>query len=146
MRRASVIFLLALAVLSCSRPLSRETFVLKDWAGVGNMYAFDLDLSDSTVAYSLSFYTRMDRKAFEAFRTEAIPLNIRWISPSDSSCSEKAFLSVEGQDSAYFFKDIISPFKQGFRPFEPGVWRLRVQVPRNCAVLRGLGMICKREE
>lgn len=147
MRQFAVILLSALAVFSCSRPLSRETFVLKDKAGVGNTYSFALDLSDSTVFYAISFYTRMNRKPFQPFRSGDIPLHVRWTSPSDSSYSETAVLATSvSVDSSYFSRDFLQQYKQGFRPFEPGIWRLRVQMPTDCDCLLGWGVICKREE
>jgi|BioPla2DNA2_1021312.scaffolds.fasta_scaffold47598_2 hypothetical protein len=148
MRRVVLIVLIAWTAFSCARPLSRESFIRREKAGISNLYSFELDLSDSTTAYRISFYTRRDRKKpFLPFSDEDIRLRVRWISPSDSSYSEEAVLPAgSAVDSTYFFRDYLATFKQNFRPFEPGVWRVRVHVVRGGEDLLGLGIICGREE
>lgn len=147
MRRVVLIVLIAWAAFSCARPPSQESFVRKEKAGIGNLYSFELDLSDSTAAYRISFYTRRVRKPFAPFSDEDIRLKVRWTSPSDSSYSEEAVITAgTAVDSAYFYRDYLASFKQDFRPFEPGVWRMRVHVAGGGEDLLGLGIICSREE
>ncbi len=147
MRRTVLIVLIAWAAFSCARPVSQGSFVRREKAGIGNLYSFELDLSDSTISYRISFCTRRDRKPFAPFSDEDIRLRVRWTSPSDSSYSEEAVLAAgTAVDSAYFYRDYLASFKRDFRPFEPGVWRVRVQVAGGGEDLLGLGIICDREE
>lgn len=147
MRRCLIIFICLTAVVSCSRPLSYEPFVLREKAEYGDTYSYDLNLSDSTASYSLSFYTRIERRAFNPFETDSLGLDLRWISPSGSVYSETAVLSaLAPSDSSYFDKDCIWNFRNRLIVPEYGNWRLRVQVLNNPEELRGLGIIFKEKK
>ena len=93
MKGRLLIIILASVLASCSRPSSYEPFVMKEKAEYGDTYPFVLDLSDSTVSYSLAFYTRLERAAFGKFSNEDIILDLRWFSPSDSIFADTTVIS-----------------------------------------------------
>lgn len=147
MRKLVLAAVLSATVFSCAEPVSREQFVLKEDAQSRSRYSFALDFSDSAASYGISFYTRIERGAFKPFRSDSVRLNVRWTSPSDSSWSEIAVIPLKAAaDSAYFFKDYIAPFKGRFVPFEAGAWKLDAVVSGDYESLRGLGVVCRREE
>lgn len=136
-----------LAVVSCSRPPSYETFVLKEDADYGDTYSFNLDFFDSLSTFDLSLYTRMERQAFEAFPADSLDLRVNWISPSDSILTEDILLDLgDPVDSSYFHKDYICSLSERVVPFESGTWRLRIMVRNNSDGLRGLGVIFRRND
>ncbi len=148
MRDLLLALALSLAVGSCSRPVSYEPFVIKEKAEYGDTYIFNLDLSDSTVAYGLEFYTRLERAAFGEFLSDSISLDLRWISPSDSvMISDTTFIRVECPvDSSYYNKDFVSLYKERLSLPEHGLWRLKARVLNGSESLRGLGVIFTRKE
>ena len=74
MRGRVFLYLLALAVVSCVRPSSREFFVLRENAEYGDTYSFFLDLSDSSATYGIDFFTRLERESFKSFPGDDIIL------------------------------------------------------------------------
>ena len=92
MRRPVLIFLLAAAALSCSRPSSQEPFVTREKAEYGDTYNFTLPMDDSTRSYSLAFYTRLERKPLVPFSTDSVILEVRFVSPSDSVVQDKVVM------------------------------------------------------
>ena len=79
-------FLLLLAVFSaCSRPVSEEYFILKGDAPEG-VYAFPLDLADTTVAYDLSLFVRPDPRDSSGF-----PLTASWYKGDSLRFTEELF-------------------------------------------------------
>ncbi len=148
MRSLITALVLSLAVASCSRPVSYEPFVIKEDAEYGDTYIFNLDLSDSTVAYGLDFYTRLERPAFGEFPSDSVSLDLRWISPSDSVIiSDTTFIRVECPvDSSYYNKDYLSAYKEDLDLPEHGLWRLKARVMNDSESIRGLGVIFTRKE
>ena len=148
MRSLFPALVLSLAVASCSRPVSYEPFVIREDAEYGDTYIFNLDLSDSTVAYGLDFYTRLERRAFGAFPSDSVSLDLRWISPSDSVIiSDTTFIRVgRSVDSSYFNKDYLSVYKEKLDLPEHGLWRLKARVLNDSESIRGLGVIFTRKE
>ena len=148
MRSLIPALVLSLAVASCSRPVSYEPFVIKEEAEYGDTYIFNLDMSDSTVAYSLDFYTRLERPAFGKFPSDSVSLDLRWISPSDSVIiSDTTFIRVERPvDSSYYSKDYLSAYKEYLDLPEHGLWRLKARVLNDSESIRGLGVIFTRKE
>ena len=145
MKGRLLIFILAALAASCSRPSSYEPFVMKEKAEYGDTYSFILDLSDSTVSYSLDFYTRLERPAFGEFPDENLVLDLRWFSPSDSIFADTTFIKVgHPLDSAYYSRDFISSYRDPLLLPERGEWRLKAKVVENAHSLRGLGVILKR--
>ena len=148
MRDCFLTLALLLVVASCSRPTSYEPFVVREKAEYGDTYIFNLDLSDSTVAYGLDFYTRLERPAFGIFPSDSISLDLRWISPSDSVIiSDTTFIHVACPvDSSYYTKDFMAGYKEAFSLPEHGIWRLKARVLNDSEAIRGLGMIFTRKE
>ena len=148
MRSLIPALVLSLAVASCSRPASYEPFVIREEAEYGDTYIFNLDLSDSTVAYGLDFYTRLERPAFGKFPSDSVSLDLRWISPSDSVIiSDTTFIRVERPvDSSYYNKDYLSAYKEDLDLPEHGLWRLKARVLNDSESIRGLGVIFTRKE
>ncbi len=147
MKRCFFIFISLLA-LSCSRPSSYETFVLREKAEYGDTYSFNLDCHDTLVSYDLDLYTRLERQAFGNFSTDSLDLSVKWISPSDSIHSSDTLVLHLGVpiDSSYFSKDYICPFRKDFMVSEQGIWRVRIHIRNNPDELRGLGVIFKSAE
>ena len=148
MRDCFLTLALLLAVASCSRPSSYEPFVVREKAEYGDTYIFNLDLSDSTVAYSLDFYTRLERPAFGTFPSDSISLDLRWISPSDSVIvSDTTSIHVACPvDSSYYTKDFVTVYKEALNLPEHGIWRLKARVLNDSESIRGLGVIFTRKE
>ena len=145
MRGLAVIPILAAVLLGCSQPPSYEPFVLKEDAEYGDTYPFILDLTDSTVSYSLDFYTRLERQSFREFPSDSIMLDLRWFSPSDSIFSDTTSIRVgHAVDSAYYSRDFITSYRERLVVPERGKWRLKAKVVNDHESLRGLGIILKR--
>lgn len=144
MKGRLLISILALAAVCCSKPPSREFFVLREDAEYGDTYPFLLDLSDSSSTYSLDFFTRLERPAFGDFPEDRIILDIRWFSPSDSILVDTAYVDVSRPvGSAYYTKDFISCYKDRLDLPGSGEWRLKAKVVNDSEVIRGLGVILK---
>ena len=145
MKGRGIIFILALMAVCCSRPSSYEPFVIREKAEYGDTYPFSLDLSDSTVSYSLDFYTRLERLPFGDYPSENIVLDLRWISPDDSILVDTAYINISHPvDSAYYSRDFISSYSDALDLPSSGEWRLNAKVVNDSQVLRGLGIILKR--
>ena len=144
MKGRFLIFALAAMTVCCSRPPSYEPFMIREKAEYGDTYSFMVDLSDTTVNYSLDFYTRLERAAFGEFPSDSIVLDLRWFSPSDSIYTDTAFVRIgRPVDSAYYSRDFISPYDGRLKLPEAGKWRLKAKVVNDSEALRGLGIILK---
>ena len=64
MRGHFLAFVLAVVAVGCSQPRSREFFQMRENAEYGDTYSFSLDLCDSTVTYSMDFFTRFAQRIF----------------------------------------------------------------------------------
>lgn len=126
--------LLLLLAASCGEPLRQGCFV----EGEGP-YVFALDLSDTSAAYNLDFYTRIDARDVPA----SIPLYIRWTSPAGEEFRETVYLPLEGRGSI-FSRQVYQPYRADLRPALPGEWTLTVAIPYRPDGLRGLGLVCNR--
>ena len=147
MRGGSLILLLAVAAAACSRPSSREFFVVRENAEYGDTYSFILDLGDSTAEYGLDFYTRLERGAFETFPSDDIVLDLRWFSPSDSILTDTAFVRIgDNSGQSYYTKDLVSGYTDRLELPEAGEWRLKTRIVNDAGAIRGLGLILKRDD
>ena len=145
MKGRSFIFVLAVLAVCCSQPPSYEPFVIREKAEYGDTYSFMVDLSDSTISYSLDFFTRLERDAFGEFPSDSIVLDLRWFSPSDSILTDTTFVKIgRPVDSAYYSRDFISPYDDNLKRYEAGKWRLKAKVVNDSEALRGLGIILRR--
>lgn len=147
MRSLFPALVLLMAVASCSRPSSYEPFIVREKAEYGDTYNFNLDMSDSTVSYALSFYTRLERQSFQAFPSDSVSLDLRWISPSDSVIlSDTTFIRVgQAVDSSYYSKDYVVGYSDALDLPERGVWRLKAKVLNDSEEIRGIGIIFTRK-
>lgn len=133
---------LLLFVAGCSRPSSREYFMLREDAEYGDSYSFILDMSDSSASYGLDFFTRLEKRSFGEFPEEDIMLDIRWFSPLDSILTDTLFLSLaHPSGSAYYTKDFIFPYKDPLELPGAGEWRLKARIVNDSQTIRGLGVI-----
>ena len=146
MRGRLWILVLAVALACCSRPPSREFFILRENAEYGDTYSFFLDLDDSTQTYSLDFFTRLERRSFGDFPEDRIMLDIRWFSPEDSILADTAYVDVAvPAGSAYYTRDFVSSYKDGMRLPVAGEWRLKARIVNDSETVRGLGIIVRRD-
>lgn len=147
MRNCFLAMALVMAVASCSRPSSYEPFIVREKAEYGDTYNFTLDMSDSTAAYGLSFFTRLERQAFEDFPSDSISLDLRWIATLDSVIfSDTTFILVGSPvDSSYFSRDFVSVYKETLDLPACGEWRLKARILNDSEEIRGLGVIFTRK-
>ena len=144
MKAASPV-LFALLMLAGCRPASYEQFVRADQAS-GGEYVFNLDLSDSTASYDISLYTRVDSGIMKAEDpSHSLGLEIRWRAASglqaDSTfLCETVYVPYGGRAGSN------SLYRSGVRPNPAGEWRVLVRPLDAPAGLRGIGIICKRND
>ncbi len=130
MKRILLLCVLLPVVFSCREPRSMEYF-----QGGEGPYVFTLQLTDTTAAYHLDFYTRIDGDAQEL--PADLPLHISWRSPSDSLFQETVYLPLS--------REIYVPYRSGVRPREWGEWTLRVS-PRSLPEgWQGLGLAISKQ-
>ena len=147
MKGRVLLSVLMLALACCSRPSSREYFVMRENAGYGDTYSFTLDLSDTLLTYELDFFTRLERIPFEDFRDDDIILDLRWFSPADSILTDTLVVSIsEPVGSDFFSKDIVTPYDIGGLLDDPGEWRLNAKVVNDSESIRGLGLILNQRK
>ena len=129
-----------LLLLSGCRPASYEQFIRADQAQDGE-YVFALDLSDSTVTYDLSLYTRVDPALMAAATPSAeIALQVCWQSTAVEAMSETVYLPYGAAGGT------VQLYRSGIKPTAAGEWRLTITPMTPPAGLRGLGIICKRND
>ena len=146
MKGGLLISVLALAAVCCSRPPSREYFVIREKAEYGDTYSFLLDFSDSSATYGLDFFTRLERHSFGDFPEDRIMLDIRWFSPLDSILVDTAYVDVTvPAGSAYYTRDFVSSYKDGMSLPVAGEWRLKARIVNDSETIRGLGIIVRQD-
>lgn len=128
--------LVLLLAFACREPSSVEQFI-----AAPGPYEFQVEMTDTTVSYDFSFYTRLDGYPSELQAAHELPLRITWISPSDSVFTENVFMPLKGQ-STLFSRQVLQPYRTNVRPVQPGLWTLTVTVPYSGGreLLRGLGL------
>ena len=136
--RSVMPLVVAFVLAACSQPDTYEQFIRVSDAPEG-VYAFELDLSDSTALYDFSFYLRNDKASLWAQAADrAVPLDIVWEAPSGDSWAERVYLSSGDEHGR------VVPFRRDCAPAESGVWTLRVTPQDTDKGWRGLGIICHR--
>jgi len=147
MRRAALILIVIAAAFSCTQPPSREMFISREKAEYGDTYAFDLDLSDTTVTFDVTLVTMFERKPFIPFGPDSLAVAMKWVSPSDSVYSDTTYVEMRmAADSTYFIKEVLTPLTVGPGRPENGTWRLMAKVKDAPEAVRGLGIICSRND
>ena len=130
--------LLALSAAACSRPGSYERFVTIAQSS-GGVYEFELDLSDTTSTYDISFYTR----TLGGGQTVApsLPLMVAWESPEGVlALEEKVFMRAGGD------RGRVEPYRSGVAMAEPGIWKISIRPAEVPEGFSGMGIICKRND
>ena len=125
--RISALAALILLALSCSEPLSSETFVKK----TDGTYTFEVDMSRSGCTYDISFYTRLDSR----HKVSGFPMDVRWKSPSGEVYDERVYFDCSEHSRVLY--------RTGLIPQEEGVWTVGVRA--DAEGMRGLGLICERK-
>ena len=143
MRRVGFLCTLALLVAACQEPFSSESFVPG-----GGPYEFVLDLTDSTAAYDLDLYSRLDGNPEELVPLQGTMLRAEWHSPSDSLFVEKVYLPLKGTCRSYYSRQIYQPYREDVRVVEPGIWTLVIrQEDRSQLVpFRGMGLVVRKKK
>ncbi|MCQ2154162.1 MAG: hypothetical protein MJY44_06345 [Bacteroidales bacterium] len=127
--------LFAAAFPSCSKPSAFECFVRSSEVPDGGRYCFDLDLSDSLVAWSVDFYSRMDTPLFLR-KSFPVRMDVLWISPTGEEYAESVYADFSGTGGSRL------PYRRGVIPPERGLWRLEVEVSPRYGEMNGLGIVC----
>lgn len=129
MKRALVFISFLSLLAGCVRPLSYEQFVRSDQATDG-VYSFDVDMSDSLSSYTVSFYSKVDRK-----KPVDVPLQVLWTSPSGKEYSESVYMKM-GQR-----KGDREVYRSSLVPNEFGDWTICVTSLNDLKGFRGIGII-----
>ena len=136
MKNLSCLLSILLLLAACREPSSVEQFI-----PAPGPYEFQVEMSDTTVSYDFSFYTRLDGNPSELQAAHELPLRVTWISPSDSSYTENVYMPLTGR-SSLFSRQVFQPYRAHVRPVQPGEWTLLVTIPYadGREILRGLGL------
>ncbi|MGN1234028.1 MAG: hypothetical protein ACI4UJ_11375 [Candidatus Cryptobacteroides sp.] len=147
MGRLSTIILfmvLPMALLSCSEPDSSEIFVRNRDRDAAGRYVFDVDMKDSTRAYSMDLYVAFSctEKVFSSF--SQLPANVMWVSPEGIVYEDNVLICGESaESSSTFLKAVKAPYRKGAVPVPAGMWTAMVSVPADSVAkygIAGLGM------
>ena len=122
-----------LTLISCSEPLTDESFVRRD-EQINGAYEFALDMSDGEFTYDLSFYTIIDGTG-----VTQLPLSIELVSPSGVRYAEKVTMDVSGTQVD------MQLYRSSLVPVEYGIWALRVTPMMDIPQMRGLGLINEKK-
>ena len=125
-----IVAALLLLAASCSKPASYEQFIRRDAAPEG-VYGFELDFSDSTALYDLSFYAPAVK------RDTMLALDVLWSCPGADSLQERVYLPMKG-------REVIELYRSDAAPAPAGIWKLSVKVDGAPEDFLGIGIICKR--
>ena len=137
-RRGKWALLVALAcglmLPGCSEPDGVELFVRREEVR-GGVYVFSLPLKDTTAAYDFWFYSRAERDRLENLR-----LNVQWLAPSGDGFAETVYMrTVEPRGTKELYRSAMVPA-------QAGDWQLSVRPVGADGAIRGLGVICKKNE
>lgn len=148
MRHWGILFLSAgFLALSCAEPSSREYFVKVSGTDQSGRYAFTLDMGDTLAAYSIYFFTRIDREDFPA--SGDIAVDISFVSPSGIVYGERVYLPEAAFSSGDgYANDCDVPYRTGFRPSECGIWNMYIAFPdeERHEGLRGMGVRLSKDK
>lgn len=137
-----------LMALSCSQPLSVETFVRSSAKDASGRYPFILCMDDSLAVYSIRFFTRMDISADEFNGLQDIAVDVLLESPSGKGYAERVYLGKKDFVSGRgFAKDYNMPYRTGFRPMEYGQWNMYLTLPEKAPadMVRGMGVCLSKQ-
>ena len=138
----------AVAGISCSRPVSYEKFVSVEDREANGLYSFSIDLSDSLCTYDVSFYSRIDAIRFKEMHSRDFSLMVTWTAPSGQRYRETVYFGPfdESAGSDPYSRQYVKPYRRSLVPVEFGTWDIEVLVNSGAEVpgFRGLGIICKK--
>lgn len=130
--------------VSCSSPEAVEQFVSVSDVDAAGRLGFELNMSDTSATYDLSFFTRVDSPDRKFGQLTEFPLRVYFVSPAGKVFSETVYLPLElfeGTDS--FVHDICVDYRSDIVPYEYGIWNLYV-IPPAVDGLRGIGVILNK--
>jgi len=130
--------LVALSAMACSRPVSYEKFINISQSD-GGVYEFELDLSDTTCTYDISFYTRTLGEA--PVDSLSLPLMVAWESPEGNLALEEKVFMRPGTDEGN-----VELYRKGVAMAEPGIWKISLRPIEIPMGFSGMGIICKRND
>ena len=130
-----------LLLASCSNPRSVETFAPTEEGSAA--YRFELDLSDTSVFYDLSFYGRIDADRALLDSLQALPLEVVFNAPDNTLYGESVAVPLRRDHplSASFSV----PYRSHMRPVLPGTWLLTLTAPDGLEGLQGVGIILNHD-
>lgn len=138
----------AVAGVSCSRPVSYEKFVSVEDREANGLYSYTIDLSDSLCTYDVSFYSRIDANRIREFHSRDFSLMVTWTAPSGQRYRETVYFGLfdESSGSDPYSRQYVKPYRRSLVPVEFGTWEIEVLVNSGAEVpgFRGLGIICKK--
>jgi hypothetical protein len=139
MRHATLLLIATLFVVACNEPVQFEKFIRSDVAE-GGVYTFDVDLADSTCTYDFLLFTRIDGEPEALANAGYLPLFITWSSPSGREATEKVFLPLTEGRNEHYSRQILTPYRVDFAPFEAGKWQIRILPGTDMGGVTGLGL------
>jgi len=145
--KAGLFIVILSCMLSCTEPISSDSFQKNFDRDAMGWFSFIVDMSDSLSTYDLSFYTLAEGQLTEVKNLPDIPLEIRMYSPT-GECYEE---TVSIPASSFLKKGSFRKYcKTGYRkdciPAVNGVWNVKVNIPLTTfPSIRGLGLICTRD-
>ena len=104
---------------------------------VEGRYVFDLDLSDEDCSYDISFFTRIDKPLLRNVADTSFRLAVNWTSDQGDILDEAVWFPIDSTQVLY---------RKGVSMVNPGIWTLCVETIGEPVGMRGLGIICKRNE
>lgn len=123
----------ALSLISCSRPASEEMYIKSSEADDYGRYEFILNMSDSTASgYNVDILVSMDcgQKTFGDF--DNMPLKMLWESPEKRPFEEDVWISRNDlSENSRFLKLFMLRYRSGILPYESGKWKLYITVPEE---------------
>ena len=119
-------------IAACGEPASRERFIRSDGSGE---YAFQVEMTDTSASYDLSFYTAIDRPLMQPDTLGSFPMRLLWRSPSGRFYSETVYYPADSS---------IVHYRTGLIPSENGSWELQISISPEPAGLRGMGLVVAR--
>ena len=150
MNRLVEVFLAGLAavlsVCSCSEPLVESGYMRSGDAPAPGHYVFDLNLTDTLSAYTLSFYSVMDL-AESSCTAPDIVLEISLQAPSGRTFGETVALpSGKWRGEGKMQSVLREVYREGFIPSEYGVWKMELNARPVCDRLCGMGYELERKK
>ena len=126
---------------ACSNPKSVEPFVPADEDAAA--YHFTLDLSDTTLVWSLGFYGRIDGTREELEGLDALPLDVLFTAPDGTEYGEQVLVPLHRDTPLSLSFD--ETYRRGMKPTLPGPWELTLTAPDAPEGLTGIGIILNHD-